>query len=79
MKVKSAKGAAGVDGRSIKDFGSVLATNIEQLLAELREKSYQPQPVLRVEILKPTGGIRLLGIPAVSDRVVQQASFFCRL
>ena len=73
MKVKSAKGAAGIDGQSIKDFASALAGNIEQLLAELREKSYQPQPVKRVEIPKPVGGVRKLGIPAVRDRVVQQA------
>lgn len=73
IKVKSAKGAAGIDGQSIKDFASALAGNIEQLLAELREKSYQPQPVKRVEIPKPAGGVRKLGIPAVRDRVVQQA------
>lgn len=72
-KVKSAKGSAGVDGQSINDFATSLAANIDQLLAELREKSYQPQPVLRVEIPKPAGGIRLLGIPSVRDRVVQQA------
>lgn len=72
-KVKSAKGAAGIDGQSIKDFAKSLTANIDQLLTELRDKSYQPQPVRRVEIPKPAGGIRLLGIPAVRDRVVQQA------
>lgn len=73
LKVKSSKGAGGVDGQSIKDFAESLSCNIEQLLTELREKSYQPQPVRRVEIPKPAGGVRLLGIPAVRDRVVQQA------
>lgn len=72
-KVKSAKGAAGIDGQSINDFNRSLHDNVDQLLAELRAKSYQPQAVRRVEIPKPTGGVRLLGIPAVRDRVVQQA------
>ena len=72
-KVRSAKGAAGVDGQSINDFMSLQSANIDRLLSELQAKSYRPQAVLRVEIPKPSGGIRLLGIPAVRDRVVQQA------
>ena len=72
-KVKSSNGAAGVDGQSTKDFAESLTTSIDLILTELREKSYRPQPVRRVEIPKPAGGIRLLGIPAVRDRVVQQA------
>lgn len=73
FKVKSAKGAAGIDGQSVQDFAASLDSHIDRLLAELGEKSYRPQPVRRVEIPKPGGGIRLLGIPAVRDRVVQQA------
>lgn len=72
LKVKSSKGAGGVAGQSIQDFAKSLSGNIDQLLTELREKSYQPQPVRRMEIPKPAGGVRLLGIPAVRDRVVQQ-------
>jgi len=72
-KVRSANGAAGVDGESVKDFAEFLEDNLCLLLSELQEKRYRPQPVLRVEIPKETGGIRLLGIPAVRDRVVQQA------
>ncbi|BCO07731.1 group II intron reverse transcriptase/maturase [Desulfolithobacter dissulfuricans] len=72
-KVRSAKGAAGIDGQSIKDFAASAEANIDCLLKELWEKSYQPLAVRRVEIPKPTGGVRLLGIPAVRDRVVQQA------
>ncbi len=72
-KVKSSNGASGVDGQSTKDFAVSLTTNIDLILTELRDKSYHPQPVRRVEIPKPGGGIRLLGIPAVRDRVVQQA------
>ena len=73
FKVKSAKGAAGVDGQSVKEFAESLDINLDRLLSELRVKSYQPQPVRGVEIPKDNGGVRLLGIPAVRDRVVQQA------
>ncbi|BCO09102.1 group II intron reverse transcriptase/maturase [Desulfolithobacter dissulfuricans] len=72
-KVKSSKGAAGIDGQSIDNFAGSLAANIDHLLTELQNKSYQPLAVRRVEIPKPNGGKRLLGIPAVRDRVVQQA------
>jgi len=72
-KVKSAKGAGGVDGQSINDFAKSVDANIDQLLTELSGKTYRPQPVRRKEITKPTGGVRLLGIPTVRDRVVQQA------
>lgn len=72
-KVKSANGSAGRDGQSIKDFSQDLQGHIRQLQKELREKSYRPEPVLRVEIAKEDGGTRKLGIPAVRDRVVQQA------
>jgi RNA-directed DNA polymerase len=73
FKVKSANGAAGIDGQSVKDFSESLDTDLDRLLKELREKSYRPLPVRRVEIPKANGGVRLLGIPAVRDRVVQQA------
>ncbi len=72
-KVKSANGAPGIDGQSCKDFAVDLDYNILILLNELKAKSYQAQPVKRVEIAKPDGGIRLIGIPTVRDRVVQQA------
>ncbi|MFS1951756.1 group II intron reverse transcriptase/maturase [Vibrio breoganii] len=71
-KVWKAKGAAGIDGQSLSDFASNLSNNLDQLLAELQNKQYEPQPVRRVEIPKEGGGIRLLGIPTVRDRVVQQ-------
>lgn len=72
LRVKSAKGAAGVDGQSIEDFSEDLEHNLVILVKELREKTYRPQPVKRVEIPKAGGGRRLLGIPSVRDRVVQQ-------
>lgn len=71
-KVKSNKGAAGIDGQSVADFAEHLPEEIAVLVRELKEKSYRPQPVRRVEIPKSDGTLRKLGIPAVRDRVVQQ-------
>ncbi|MFT7633476.1 MAG: RNA-directed DNA polymerase [Mariniblastus sp.] len=72
-KVLGAKGAPGVDGQTLQSFGSELRDELNCLLTELRTKTYRPQPVRRVTIPKPNGGQRHLGIPAVRDRVVQQA------
>lgn len=72
-RVRKAKGAAGVDRQSIADFAKEEDHNLALLLQELKEKSYRPLPVRRVAIPKPDGGERMLGIPAVRDRVVQQA------
>jgi len=72
-KVKSNHGKPGIDGKTVEDFANDLTDEIVMLVSELRDKSYQPQPVKRVEILKADGGIRKLGIPTVRDRVVQQA------
>lgn len=71
-RVEKNKGAAGIDGQSVQDFAQNLESNLKQLLLELQEKRYQPQPVKRVEIDKDDGDKRLLGIPTVRDRVVQQ-------
>jgi len=71
-KVKSAKGAAGIDRQSVGDFAEDLEVNLKQLQLELQTKQYRAQPVKRVEIPKDDGGVRLLGIPAVRDRIVQQ-------
>jgi RNA-directed DNA polymerase len=71
-RVKSKRGAAGIDGQTIDDFAASLEENLTILARELREKSYKPLPVRRVEIPKARGGVRELGIPAVRDRVVQQ-------
>lgn len=62
-----------MDGQTVYDFGDNLEKEITSLFVELKDKSYRPSPVKRVEIDKPTGGIRKLGIPTVRDRVVQQA------
>lgn len=71
-KVKRSKGAPGIDGQSIDVFEADLGAELRRLRDELQDKSYRPLPVRRVEIPKPDGGVRKLGIPAVRDRVVQQ-------
>lgn len=72
QRVRRAKGAAGIDGQSLRAFEARLGEELDNLLRELKEKRYRPLPVKRVTIPKPDGGERLLGIPAVRDRVVQQ-------
>lgn len=73
LRVKRNKGAAGVDGLTVDDLLPYLRENKEELIAELKDGSYKPSPVKRVEIPKPNGGTRKLGIPTVVDRMVQQA------
>ena len=72
-KVRSNDGAAGVDGQSIERFGARADVYLAELSAALREGSYRPQAVKRVEIPKGDGKTRPLGIPTVKDRIVQQA------
>ena len=71
-QVKAAKGAAGIDRQSIAAFALNLEENLKQLQGELQSKQYRAQPVKRIEIPKDDGGVRLLGIPTVRDRIVQQ-------
>ena len=73
-RVKANKGAAGVDGISIAEFPGFIRDRWEDIRKSLLEGSYQPLPVLRVEIPKPDGGVRPLGIPTVLDRLIQQAT-----
>jgi RNA-directed DNA polymerase len=72
-RVERNKGAAGVDGMATKSLRSFLLNNWSRLREDLLNGTYQPLPVRRVEIPKPDGGKRLLGIPAVIDRLIQQA------
>lgn len=70
--VKKNRGTAGIDRQTIEDFGARLDEEIKQLRDELMNWTYTPKPVRRVEIPKPDGGgVRLLGIPCVRDRIVQ--------
>lgn len=71
--VRANHGAPGVDGVSVEAFGERLEENLCELITELRARTYRPLAVKRVLIPKPDGGQRPLGIPAVRDRVVQQA------
>ena len=73
--VKKNKGAPGIDGVTLKDFESRLGIELNRLSLELRNGTYKPMPVRRVEIPKPgkNGGVRLLGVPCTADRVVQAA------
>lgn len=66
-------GAPGIDGLNTDDLKSYLAANWNRVRKELLQGVYKPKPVKRVEIPKPGGGIRLLGIPTVMDRFIQQA------
>lgn len=70
--VKRAKGAAGIDGQTLSAFALNLSKELDNLLLELKEKRYKPSPVKRVIIAKEDGGERMLGIPTVRDRIVQQ-------
>ena len=72
-RVRRNKGAAGVDGMEVADLGDYLKTHWAEHRKELLEGTYQPQPVRKVEIPKPGGGQRQLGIPTVLDRLIQQA------
>jgi len=73
LAVKRNRGAAGIDKETVATFEAALEINLELLQRELTTWIYRPKPVRRVEIPKPNGGIRLLGIPCVRDRVVQAA------
>lgn len=74
-RVKSNKGSPGVDGITVEELGDWIRSNKEQLLKSLLDGSYQPQPVRKVEIPKPgkVNEKRMLCIPTVVDRLVQQA------
>ena len=72
-RVKANKGAPGVDGVTIDNFPDKFRPLWADIRVSLNAGTYQPKPVLRVEIPKPTGGTRPLGIPSVLDRLIQQS------
>jgi group II intron reverse transcriptase/maturase len=74
LKVKRNKGAGGVDNMEIEELLEHLKTHREEILASLLKGSYKPQPVKHVEIPKEKGKTRKLGIPTLTDRVIQQAT-----
>ena len=72
-RVKANKGAAGVDGMTIEEALPYLKEHQQELINRILRGKYTPSPVRRVEIPKPDGGVRKLGIPTVVDRTIQQA------
>jgi RNA-directed DNA polymerase len=72
-RVKGNRGSPGVDGMTVGELGTWLEAHKEELAASLLDGSYEPQVVRGVNIPKPGGGVRQLGIPTVVDRLVQQA------
>lgn len=72
-RVERNKGSQGVDGMSVQNLRAHVLEHWDTIKMELLSGTYQPQPVRRVEIPKPDGGVRLLGIPTVMDRFIQQA------
>ncbi|SRR6266446_4259400 len=73
QRVKANRGAPGVDGMTVEGLAEYFGQHEAELRQQLLSGTYQPQPVRRVEIEKPDGGTRQLGIPTVLDRLVQQA------
>ncbi len=73
LQVIRNKGAEGVDGMKYTELGEYLSEYGEEIKNQLRIRKYNPQPVRRVEIPKPDGGVRNLGVPTVVDRFIQQA------
>src|SRR5215831_11910718 len=71
-RVKANKGSPGVDGMTVHDFPGFLKQHWPVIREQLLSGTYTPQPVRRVEIPKPDGGLRKLGIPTVLDRFIQQ-------
>jgi RNA-directed DNA polymerase len=72
-RVKANKGSPGIDGRKVGELSGYLKQHWPTIREQLLSGSYQPQPVRRVEIPKPDGGVRKLGLPTVLDRLIQQA------
>lgn len=73
QRVKANKGASGIDGITTDQIDEYLKINWVEIRDKIRKRKYQPQPVRRVEIPKPNGGVRNLGIPTVIDRIIEQA------
>ena len=72
-QVRRNRGTCGIDGMEVSDLKDYLDENLDEIKESIRKRTYKPQPVKRVEIPKPDGGVRKLGVPTVLDRFVQQA------
>ena len=71
-QVRANQGAAGIDGESLAMFEADLSRNLYKLWNRLSSGSYFPPPVRQVEIPKKNGGVRVLGVPTIADRIAQQ-------
>src|SRR5689334_24891093 len=71
LKVKANKGVAGVDQQSLADFAQEEKRNLYKIWNRMSSGSYFPSPVRAVEIPKSGGGVRVLGVPTVADRIAQ--------
>lgn len=72
-KVKKNGGAPGIDGMTVEEMLPYLKEHREEIVMAIRNGKYKPKPVRRIEIPKPDGGVRMLGVPTVIDRMIQQA------
>lgn len=72
-KVKANKGASGIDNVEVEEVYDYIKKNWPGIKENIQKRKYKPQPVRRVEIPKPNGGVRKLGIPTVMDRIIEQA------
>lgn len=70
-RVRANKGAPGIDGMTVEQLPAYLKRHWPKIEQDLLDGRYKPLPVRRVEIPKPSGGMRLLGIPTVQDRLIQ--------
>ena len=73
LQVTRNKGASGVDDMTCEEVKDYLKVHGDELISQIKSREYKPLPVRRVEIPKPNGGVRKLGIPTVIDRIIQQA------
>lgn len=73
LQVERTKGVGGVDGMQTDELRDYLSANYQRIRTEVLTGSYKPSPVKKVEISKPQGGLRMLGIPTVLDRLIQQS------
>ena len=71
--VKANKGSGGVDNITIEQIDEYMLNNWNNIKQQIRERTYKPSPVKRMEIPKPNGGVRKLGIPTIVDRIIEQA------
>ena len=73
LQVTRNKGASGIDDMTCEEVKDYLKVHGNELINQIKSREYKPLPVRRVEIPKPNGGVRKLGIPTVIDRIIQQA------